>query len=118
MLYVLLLAYESHEEHYVFMDASCAGDQNIKIVRCSTDQFCIFLQEGYIMYFEAQILSRRVFFFTVSAKVLNKVVERVGSGQNKNLLWECDHWTKVRLRRDKLILPPEARKFLEFGFII
>ena len=30
----------------------------------------------------------------------NKVV--VGSGQNKNLLWECDHWTKVRLRRDNM----------------
>ena len=52
------------------------------------------------MYFEAQILTRR-FFFTVSAKVLNKVV--VGSGQNKNLLWECDHWTKVRLRREKKV---------------
>ena len=40
----------------------------------------------------------RSLFFTVSPKVLGKVV--VGSGQNKNLLWECDHWTKVRLRRD------------------
>ena len=39
------------------------------------------------------------FLFTVSPKVLGKVV--VGSGQNKNLLWECDHWTKVRIRRDK-----------------
>ena len=36
-------------------------------------------------------------FFTVPAKVLGKVVVVVGSGQNKNLLWECDHWTKVRL---------------------
>ena len=52
------------------------------------------------MYFEAQILSRS-FFFTVSAKVLGKVVV-VGSGQNKNLLRECGHWTKVRLRRDKV----------------
>ena len=50
------------------------------------------------MYFEAQYLSRRVFFFTVSPKVLGEVVP---SGQNKNLLWECDHWTKVRLRREQ-----------------
>ena len=42
-------------------------------------------------------------FFTVSpfAKVPGKVV---GFGQNKNLLWECDHWTKERLWRDKLKL--------------
>ena len=37
------------------------------------------------------------YFFTVSPKVPDEVV---GSGQNKNLLWECDHWTKVRLRRE------------------
>ena len=49
------------------------------------------------MYFEAQIPTRRFFFFTMSPKVLGKVI---GFGQNKNLLWECDHWTKVRLRRD------------------
>ena len=45
----------------------------------------------------AQIRTRSV-FLTVSPKVLGEVV--VGSGQNKNLQWECDHWTKMRLRRD------------------
>ena len=37
--------------------------------------FLVFFQERYIMYFEAQIPTRR-FFFTVSPKVLGKVVER------------------------------------------
>ena len=60
--------------------------------------FFIVFQEGYMAYPGAENLSRSFFFFPVPPKVLNKVV--VGSGQNKNLLWECDHWTKVRLRRD------------------
>ena len=61
-----------------------------------------------VFFFERDILRIRelrsyldVFFFTMSPKVLGKVI---GFGQNRNLLWECDHWTKVRLRRDKLII--------------
>ena len=34
----------------------------------------------------------------MSPKRLVKLV--VGSGQNKIHLWDFDHWTKVRLRRD------------------
>ena len=54
-------------------------------------------------------------FFTVSLKVLGNVV--VGSGQNKILLWEYDHWTKVRLRRDKVLWTfwtQNSLKILEF----
>ena len=43
----------------------------------------------------------RSLFFTMSPKRLIKlVVVVVGSGQNKIHLWDFDHWTKVRLRRD------------------
>ena len=37
----------------------------------------------------------------MSPKRLVKVVlVVVGSGQNKILIWDFDHWTKVRIRRD------------------
>ena len=34
-------------------------------------------------------------------RLVKLVVVVVGSGQNKIHLWDFDHWTKVRLRRDK-----------------
>ena len=100
--------------YYVSMNASCADDQNLKIVRCSTFQarpyhdfwrvpktplFFMFFSRG-IYCVSGSSDPNPKYFFTVSPKVPGEVVV-VGSGQNKNLPWECDHWTKVRLRRDK-----------------
>ena len=105
-------------KYYVFMNASCADDQNLKIVRCSTFQcrpyhdfwagtknrpFFMFFSRGIYYVFRSSESISEGSFFTVSSKVLGKVV---GSGQNKNLLWECNHWTKVRLRRDNLQQQP------------
>ena len=99
--------------YYVSMNASCADGQNLKIVRCNTFQGRwypdfwrvpknplnrSFFSRGIYYVFWSSDSHSEGFFFTVSPKVLGKVV---GSGQNKNLPWECDHWTKVRLRRDK-----------------
>ena len=43
----------------------------------------------------------------VNLVVVVVVVVVVGSGQNKILLWDFDHWTKVRLRRDKYFVVPK-----------
>ena len=85
--------------YYVSMNASCADDQNLKIVRCSTFQGrwypdfwrvtknplnrYLFSRGIYYVFWSSD--SNSEFFFTVWAKVLNKVIV-VGSGQNKNLL--------------------------------
>ena len=56
--------------------------------------FCFFFSRGYIANLRAPIQSRNPFF------ALNASVKVVKDGQNKNPLWNFDHWTKVRLWRD------------------
>ena len=78
------------------VNSSCADDQNLKIVRCSTFQgrpypdFWRVPKNPPNVFFKRDIFCISKLrsnlggpFFTVSPKVLGEVV---GSGQNKNLL--------------------------------
>ena len=78
--------------------------------------YFLFFSRGIYYVFRSSEYISEGSFFTVSpkAKVPGEVV--VGSGQNKILLWECDHWTKVRLRRDKS--GPAMKKFFTRVFPI
>ena len=105
--------------HVLYLwDLGCADAQTLKIVRCPLGQgrpyhdcwagtkhplFFYFFSRGIYGVSGSLDPISMYLFFTVSLKVLGKVVV-VGSGQNKNLLWECDHWTKVRLRRDEPVI--------------
>ena len=62
------------------------------------DSFSIFFHEVYIANLKAHSMTRSLFFAMSPKRSVNLVV--VGSGQNKIPLWDFDHSTKVRLRRD------------------